>query len=73
MRKAVTERVDAWKDRYSAIATEFHIHKLQAIAKDEALTNKDARIAELEAENHRLEREVSDGKVVSIRGAKKKH
>jgi len=66
VRKAVTKRVEEWKSRYELVATEFHLYKIQAIAKDEAIVKKDVRIAELEAEILRLRSELSEGKVIRI-------
>lgn len=66
VRKAVTKRVDEWRSRYGRVATEFHLYKIHAIAKDEALAKKDARITELEKRVTVLQQELSRGKVINM-------
>jgi hypothetical protein len=66
VRKTVTKRVDEWKSRYEAVATKFHLYKIQAIAQDELLSTKDARIAELEGTVLQLRGELSEGKVIHM-------
>jgi len=66
VRKAVTKRVDEWRSRYERVATEFHLFKLQAIAKEETIAQKDVRIRELEERLTHLQQELSAGKVIRM-------
>ena len=66
VRKAVTERVDKWRERYESAATEFHLFKIQSIAKDESIAQLKARVTELEQELLRLQQALSKGVVVKM-------
>lgn len=66
VRKAVTERVDKWMERYQSVATEFHLFKIQSIAKDESIAQLKTRVSELEQETLQLQQALSKGVVVTM-------
>lgn len=71
VREEVTKRVDTWKTAYLDIANQFHLFKLEQIAKDEEIEGKRVRIAELELEVQELRAELSRGKVTPLHGRKR--
>lgn len=68
VRKEVTERVEKWKDLYEALATQFHLFKVQAIEKDEEIRDLKIRVEDLEKS---LLRAQSNGVVVKLSNKKR--
>lgn len=67
VRKTVTSRADDWEAQYKAVARQFNeMYAIEVIAKDKALKEATERIAVLEAENFRLQVELSQGRVVRM-------
>lgn len=66
VRKAVTKRADDWKAKFDAVATNYHIYKLEAIAKDQKILDLQTLISNLRTEISDLQSQLNTNKVTHI-------
>ena len=72
VRKTVTQRADNWKQLYTAAAHQSNLYHLQMVTLRNQLQERQQKIAELEAENLRLQEAISEGRVVRMPSNKKR-
>jgi hypothetical protein len=67
VRKAVTDRVEGWKERAVAAERFSNLYHLQMVTLDGRLQEVQREASELREENRRLQEELSSGRVVPLR------